>query len=45
MDDADQLVKEEKYSPDIVVGRAKKLNLFPHEKIPCTATLFYNYID
>lgn len=41
---ADQQMKREKQSPDAVVGRAKKLNLFPHEKIPGTTTL-YNYID
>lgn len=41
---ADHQMKEEKHSPDCVVGRAKKLGLFPHEKIPCTSTI-YNYID
>jgi IS30 family transposase len=41
---ADQQMKQEKHSPDVVIGRAKKLNLFPHEEIPCTTTL-YNYID
>lgn len=41
---ADHQMKKEKYSPDVHVGRAKKLNLFPHEEIPCTTTL-YNYID
>lgn len=41
---ADHQMKKEKISPDVVVGRAKKLNLFPHEDIPCTTTL-YSYID
>ncbi len=41
---ADHQMKKEKYSPDVHVRRAKKLNLFPHEEIPCTTTL-YNYID
>lgn len=41
---ADYQMKKKKYSPDVHVGRAKKLNLFPHEEIPCTTTL-YNYID
>lgn len=41
---ADHQMKKEKQSPDVVVGRAKKLGLFPHENIPCTTTL-YNYID
>lgn len=41
---ADHQMKKEKQSPDVVVGRAKKLGLFPNEKIPCTTTL-YNYID
>lgn len=44
MDYADQQMKEEKHSPDVVIGRAKKLNLFPQEEIPCTTTL-YSYID
>nr|WP_240668071.1 hypothetical protein [Enterococcus avium] len=37
-------MKTEKQAPDVVVGRAKKLGLFPNETIPCTTTL-YNYID
>ncbi|MGX7198135.1 IS30 family transposase [Enterococcus olivae] len=41
---ADQQMKENNYSPDVIVGRAKKLKLFPEEDIPCTTTL-YNYID
>ncbi|MCB5955546.1 IS30 family transposase [Enterococcus sp. CWB-B31] len=41
---ADHQMEKEKQSPDIVVGRAKKLGLFSHEDIPCTTTL-YNYID
>ena len=41
---ADEQMKEKKVAPDVVVGRAKKLNLFPHEEIPCTTTL-YNYIN
>ena len=41
---ADQQMKEEKMAPDVVIGRAKKLNLFPHEDIPCTTTL-YHYIN
>lgn len=41
---ADHQMKKEKQSPDVVIGRAKKLNLFSHEEIPCTTTL-YNYID
>lgn len=41
---ADQQMKKKKQSPDVVVGRAKKMNLFPHENIPGTTTL-YNYID
>ncbi|MGM0337042.1 IS30 family transposase [Enterococcus sp. AZ007] len=41
---ADQQMKQEKRSPDVVVHHAKKNNLFPHESIPCTTTL-YNYID
>lgn len=40
----DQQMKQEKRSPDVVVHHAKKNNLFPHESIPCTTTL-YNYID
>ena len=41
---ADHQMKTEKQAPDVVVGRAKKLGLFPNETIPCTTTL-YNYID
>lgn len=41
---ADHQMKQEKQSPDAVVGRAKKLGLFPDEDIPSTTTL-YNYID
>ena len=41
---ADQQMKEKNYSPDVVVGRAKKLHLFPEEDLPCTTTL-YNYIN
>ena len=40
---ADQQMKREKPSSDAVVGRAKKLNLFPLKKIPRRTTL-YNYI-
>ena len=35
-------IKENKYSPDDIVGEAKANHLFEH--IPCTKTL-YNYID
>ena len=45
MEYAGHQMKKEKQSPDVVVGRAKKLGLFPNEKIPCTTTLLYNYID
>ncbi|HAP5371627.1 IS30 family transposase [Enterococcus faecalis] len=41
---ADHQMKEKNYFPDVIVGRAKKLNLFPEEDIPCT-TKIYNYID
>lgn len=41
---ADQKMKKENYSPDVVVYFAKKDELFSHEDIPCTTTL-YNYID
>ena len=41
---ADHQMKTEKQAPDVVVGRAKKLGLFPNETIPCTTTL-YTYID
>lgn len=41
---ADHQMKKENHSPDVVVGRAKKLGLFAHEDLPCTTTL-YNYID
>lgn len=41
---ADHQMKQEKQSPNVVVGRAKRLGLFPDEDIPCTTTL-YNYID
>ncbi|MFM2488792.1 hypothetical protein ABW365_12070 [Enterococcus avium] len=37
-------MKNEKYSPDAVVGRVKKLGLFSDEEVPCTTTL-YNYIN
>lgn len=40
---ADQQMKREKLSSDAVVGRAKKLKLFPPKKIPRTTT-HYNYI-
>ncbi|MGM0269302.1 hypothetical protein IGJ89_001187 [Enterococcus sp. AZ096] len=36
---ADQQMKQEKRSPDVVVHHAKKNNLFPHESIPCPTTL------
>jgi IS30 family transposase len=42
-DHADQQMKREKPFSDAVVGRAKKLKLFPPKKIPRTTTL-YNYI-
>lgn len=41
---ADHQMKNEKYSPDAVVGRVKKLGLFSDEEVPCTTTL-YNYIN
>lgn len=44
MASADYQIKQKKQSPDTVVGRAKKLGLFPDENIPSTTTL-YNYID
>ena len=42
--DADKLMKEEKYSPDAVVGQAKDLDLFSPQEMVCTSTL-YRYID
>lgn len=41
---ADKLMKEEKYSPDAVVGQAKDLDLFSPQEMVCTNTL-YRYID
>lgn len=41
---ADQMMKDKKFSPDAVVGRAKRENLFPHEDLPSTSSL-YHYID
>lgn len=41
---ADQLMKEENFSPDAVVGQAKDLELFSPEDMVCTNTL-YRYID
>ena len=41
---ADKLMKEEKYSPDAVVGQAKDLDLFSPQEMVCTSTL-YRYID
>src|SRR5699024_11739557 len=37
---ADKQMLEEKWSPDMVAGRAKKENLFPADLIPCTSTLY-----
>lgn len=39
-----KMLGKEKWSPDIVIGYAKKMELFPKESIPCTTTL-YNWID
>ena len=41
---ADKLMKENKFSPDVVVGQAKDLELFTPDKMVCTNTL-YRYID
>lgn len=41
---ADYKMKEEKWSPDTIVGYVKKHQLFPDEDIPCASTL-YRYID
>ncbi|MGM0123769.1 hypothetical protein IGI37_001143 [Enterococcus sp. AZ194] len=41
---ADHQMKKNSWSPDVVVAEAKRGNLFPNEKIPCTTTM-YNYID
>src|SRR5690625_2394742 len=41
---ADKQMLEEKWSPDMVAGRAKKENLFRADLIPCTSTL-YRWID
>jgi len=44
IDYADEKVLNKESSPDAIIGHAKKNNLFPNEKIPCTTTL-YNWID
>ncbi|MDO6299408.1 IS30 family transposase [Enterococcus gallinarum] len=41
---ADYMMKVKNYSPDAVVGRAKRENRFPHEELPNTSSL-YHYID
>ncbi|MEB5878874.1 helix-turn-helix domain-containing protein [Enterococcus hirae] len=41
---ADHMMKVKKYSPDAVVGRAKREKLFPHEELPSTSSL-YSCID
>lgn len=41
---ADHMMKVKKYSPDAVVGHAKREKLFPHEELPSTSSL-YRYID
>lgn len=41
---ADKKMLKDKWSPDMVVGRAKKEGLFPDDLIPCTSTL-YHWID
>jgi IS30 family transposase len=41
---ADEKILKEKWSPDCVIGHAKKKKLFPASLIPCTTTL-YNWID
>lgn len=41
---ADDKMLKENWSPDMVVGRAKKEGLFPSDVIPCTTTL-YHWID
>ena len=41
---ADNLMKEENFSPDAVVGQARDLELFSPDEMVCTNTL-YRYID
>lgn len=41
---ADQQMRKEKWSPDVVVGYARKHQLFEAAIIPCTTTM-YNWID
>lgn len=41
---ADKQILKHKWSPDAVVGRAIRNNIFESEIIPCTSTL-YNWID
>src|SRR5699024_5722330 len=41
---ADDMMLDEGWSPDSVVGHAKEYKLFPKEIIPCTSTL-YKWID
>src|SRR5690625_3867088 len=41
---ADDKMLKESWSPDMVVGRATKDNIFPSEIIPCTSKL-YHWID
>ncbi|WP_436871855.1 IS30 family transposase [Mammaliicoccus sciuri] len=41
---ADEQMLEYKWSPDMVVGYAKRHGLFSHDLIPCTSTL-YNWIN
>jgi IS30 family transposase len=44
LDYADELMKNETFSPDAVVGAALENGLFTREQMVCTKTL-YNYID
>lgn len=41
---ADDKMLKDRWSPDMVVGRAAKDKIFPSELIPCTSTL-YHWID
>lgn len=41
---AEEKLSKQHHSPDAIVGRARKMHLFPAEQIPCTTTL-YHYID